>query len=432
MRITSTMVLVAALSASACMRSARDRELDRIFAHQRALRDTTASVIGTVVDDVTGAPLPLMRLMTAASGGESDSTGRFVIPSLPRGRHAIVIREPGYLPDSAFVDVAPPSESKMTLRARRAALPCCTLEGLWEAEFILDSAGTGQVPTARSVAGTVQLWRTSSAPARAELTPDAWVAEYSGYFNIDFVPFWGSQITPDVSTTVASSPDALWMRAAVAAVFNDDSTTWHFIPTVSHGGVSFAGRISGDDMIEGSWEQRAYCCGASGKFRLVRISDDPGERPTAPMRRRMPVDTLLDKDAGRVFVRVWDEAAGRYIKTRYSLQLAKDRWISSFAVGTDSAGWGQSYKLAPGRYRAYIDRYPCGREQLSLRTEIGEHFTIRAGARTEVTLTFNSLKVRAARTYNNTDGRRCEVDPRTYVPEGAFETATAHSAVSPT
>jgi len=262
----------------------------------------------------------------------------------------------------------------------------------------------------------VQLWRATASDSRAGTATDAWVAEFNGYFDVNFVPFWGTQIARDVSTTVATSADALWTRAVSAAVFNGDSTTWDFIPNVSHGGVSLVGHLTERDTVIGLWEQRAYCCGASGRFRLVRSSPYPGERPIPPARVVAPMDTVLDRDAGRVFVRVWDDAAGGYIKTRYSLQLAKDTWISSFAVGTDSAGWGQSYKLLPGRYRAYIERFPCGEAEYFFRKEPSAHFTIRAGERTEVTLRFNSMTARAERTYDNTQGQRCTVDPRTSAP----------------
>jgi len=398
--------LVLTMPLVGCARSARDRELDRIFAHQAALRDTTASVVGVVVDDATGLPVRDASVFGEFTGGDTDSTGRFDVPHVPAGTQSLRVAKRGYVQTAIQATVHPPQETQVLVRLRRAPLPCCVLDGRWRIVLTLDSAGSDQKPTARTAVGVVALSRTYPSPFEARGARDDQVSAVSGRHWVDLAPFFGSQIASDVSTTVFGSVDSLFARETEAVIFHGDSVHIDFVPRISHGGLSLAGRLHGD-TIDGTWMQRAYCCGAAGTFSMVRESQDAGHLPLPPPPRVRVRDTLPDSVAGRVFVRVWDEARQRYLTGRHGFRLARNRWISSFEHGSQPDGWGVPYKTHAGRLQVLLEEFQCGSRRIVLDKDIAVPFRLRPGADSYVTVRFNALRVKAARTYDNTDGRSC-------------------------
>jgi hypothetical protein len=138
----------------------------------------------------------------------------------------------------------------------------------WRVTFQLDSANRFiSPPTGREVTGLIVL--TDSAAS------DQAIVEARrgrvGRYRIDFTPFFGAPFAKDVSTSVVgptSNEDFLtrvhwWISGRQLVVV--------LTPQMSHGPVAFFGRLYGDS-IAGTWYQRAYCCGAYGRFVMRRAS----------------------------------------------------------------------------------------------------------------------------------------------------------------
>lgn len=342
----------------------------------------------------------------AAMGGGSDSAGQFEVPYLPAGQHGLRVAKRGYIETSVQVTVRPPAATHIMVRLTRAPIPCCPLDGRWRITLSLDSVGLDQNPSARSTAGVVALSREYPRPYTPRVAPDSYVMEVSGLHWINLEPFFGTQVAGDVSTTVFGDVDSLFVRETDATIFNGDSVSIDFVPRISHGGLSLAGRLSGD-TIRGSWVQRAYCCGARGTFHMVRESADAGDLPLPPPPRARARDTLPDSVASHVFVRVWDEAQRRYLTGRHEFRLGPDTWISSFEHGSQAEGWGVPYKINSGGLQVLLREFHCGSRRIVLEKEIAVPFTLRPGEDSYITVRFNALRVKAARTYDNIDGRSC-------------------------
>lgn len=398
---------------SACGRSAEDRRLDALFAHQAALRDTTGTIVGKVVHNTSGAPLAGVHISADYMGGMSDSSGRFTIPYVNAGVTEVRAYSRGYVAFTDTIVMTPPDTIAVSLTLVEAPGPCCELTGRWEATFHLDSAGYSQTPQSRQVVGIVAISpRVGEYLGTAGVYEDGRLRSEQGLTTIDFSPFWGARIAPDVSTTVFGHRGGTFGREAVTQVFFSDSVAMIFIPRISHGGVSLAGRID-QDTITGKWYQRAYAGGAYGVFRMVRLSHDPEPlnlppKPPSPP----PVDTLPEAARGDVRVRVWDEAQGKYLQTRHGHALEEpDGSIKSvYSLGTEEEGWGPSFWLPPGGYAILFSQYPCGDKRYILKNKIRKEFEVKAGEDVEVTIRINTLKLKPRRTYDNTDGRRCTAE----------------------
>lgn len=406
-RTSTALMLLAAMPG--CARSAEDRELDRIFAHQAALRDTTGMAVGVVVEDSSGTPLAAVFVSSESRGSISDSAGTFHVPYLNAGRHQLVAQRHGYEATIANVTIMPPESTVVSIRMHRAQKPRFELEGRWHLELMLDSAGVNQNPSARHAEGDLVLSHRFPSPWGQVGPVDPWVQTIEGLYELDLSPFWGQQVAPDVSTTVFGPTGPNFMKEASAATFNGDSLTIDFIPRISHGGISLSGRLIHRDTAVGTWYQRAYCCGAYGRFRLWRISADPGPITVPPVERPRAPDTLAAAERADIRVRIWDDANNTYIKGFHALLLPDGGSKSVYTTGTEPEGWGRSFWLAPGSYAIRVTRYPCGGEQYSLKSPIMHPFVAGAGERTDIVIRLNTRTARPARTYNNTEGHRCEI-----------------------
>lgn len=395
-----------------CARSAEDRELDRIFAHQAALRDTTGTAVGRVVDSGTNAPLGGVYVFTKMHGDVTDSAGRFVIQYLGNGVHAVNAKRPGYQPTKVEIAISPPDTSTVDIQLARAEMPRYELEGRWGLELILDSAGPQQQPTARRLEGRLMLSREFPSPwgpRDSTGQSDPWVRAIDGQYELDLTPFWGTQVAPDVSTTVFGPASPTFAKEASAATFNGDSISVSFIPRISHGGISLAGRLVHADSAVGKWHQRAYCCGAFGRFRMWRISRDPGTITIPPPVVQSKPDTLPEKHRADIRVRIWDEAHNTYIKGWHDLRFPDGSIQSVYTTGTQPEGWGKAFWLAPGRYSIIVNLYPCGSERFFVRRDIERRFVARAGERQDITIRLNTRTLQPRRSYNNTAGLRCRL-----------------------
>jgi hypothetical protein len=412
-------VLVALLASVACGRSAKDKELDRIFEHQAAMRDTTGTIVGIVSDASSGDPLRGVFASTDDGGGMSDTTGAFTIRYVSRGAHDVVVQDRGYEAATVRVALTPPETVSVRITLHRAPPPCCELQGRWGVELVLDSAGVDQRPSARIASGELVLSPQFPSPWGGPSSSDRWVRTMHGQYTIDLAPFWGQQIAADVSTTVFGPTGPAFQQEATAAAFHMDSLTVTLIPRLSHGGISLAGRFTHADTVAGEWHQRAYCCGAYGRFRIWRITADPGQitiPPPIPARRP---DTLPEAARADVRVRIWDEAMGRYIEGEHALGLPDGGRKSVYTTGSELEGWGRSFWLAPGRYTIIVSRFPCGSEKYFLAKPIERKFTARPGERTDITIRLDTRKLKPARSYNNVSGERCRATAPDSVVGGA-------------
>jgi|WetSurMetagenome_2_1015567.scaffolds.fasta_scaffold80356_1 hypothetical protein len=406
-RSTQVVVVLCVLAVGGCARSVQDRELDRVFAHQDWLRDSTVPIRGVVVDSA-GAPVPGVSLSADNLGGYSDSLGRFEIPYQEFGSVTVVAARLGYLPDSVDVVVRPPDTASIRVILARAPAPCCSLTGHWNMIFQLDSPGTGQQPVTRRVAGDIRFsgvirlgW-----PYLGEGAPsDPFVHTMGGLFDVDFGPFWGTQIAPDVSTSIVGPVTSTFANEALGRIFSDDSVEVDLIPRISHGGVSFGGRLRGDTM-SGAWVQRAYCCGARGTVTMIRVSADPGPIVVPPAPPSSAIDTLLESERGVIRVRVWDEGSGAYLHIAYNVS-GPTGTQGGYHAGEAPGGWGRSFWLPPGRYKIEIGSFLCGEKRYFLRKALSTPFKAVAGDTTDITLRFNTHSVKVARSGENHDGLPC-------------------------
>jgi len=342
-------------------------------------------------------------------GDITDTTGKFAIQYLGTGVHAAVAERPGYQRTQVQFTILAPDTATLLLQLTRAELPRYELEGRWGIELLLDSAGVQQQPAARRLEGQLILSGKFPSPWGPGGQADRWVRTIEGQYELDLTPFWGQQVAPDVSTTVFGPTSPTFAKEASAATFNGDSISISFIPRISHGGISLEGRLIHADSAVGRWHQRAYCCGAFGHFRMWRIARDPGPVTLPPPVKPAGRDTLAETERADIRVRIWDEAHGSYIKGRHSLGFPDGSVQSVYTTGTRPRGWGKSFWLASGRYRIIVSEYPCGADWYFARADIEKDFVARRGQPQDITIRINTHRLRARRSYNNTDGLRCNV-----------------------
>ncbi len=245
---------------------------------QAYLRASRGGLVGRITDAGTGRPVEGVGVHTRYMGGYSDESGRYEVVYLDPGEHRVEIERRGYVPQSRTITAVAGSKRILHASLRRAAPVRLRLDGSWAARFELLDVGSDSIrkarrPTASTVAGT--LWFSRSVPpplADVPVERDRYVWTVFGRSEVDFSPFFGGAVAEDVSTTVLGPVDDSFEREVAATVFDGDSVQVSLVPRISHGGVSFAGRLHGDSIV-GRWDERAYCCGASGRVVLRRTGD---------------------------------------------------------------------------------------------------------------------------------------------------------------
>ncbi len=177
------------------------------------------------------------------------------------------VRERGYVSAAQAVRITAGRAEARNFRLVPAPPPCCSLDGVWDAVFLMDSAPElGPRPTARTVSGSIVF---------ADSIPSAWparppsrnVRQQAGRSQLDFTLFFGGPIATDVSTSVVGETGPSFLREVDAAVFSGDSVVIDLIPRITHGAVSLHGVIHGDS-IQGRWHLRGNANYASGHARL--------------------------------------------------------------------------------------------------------------------------------------------------------------------
>ncbi len=234
------------------------------------------TVVGRVFDDRTSKPLPRMVVLlddyplsiTDSAGWYEVSLDRFMEP----GWHEINVGEAGFIEERRKAWMDRGTLDTIDLRLPRAPRPNARLRGEWRVSLVLKERGAlGPTPTKREVSGMIAFRDTFPPVWPNRTAPDSFVTEEVGRYDIDLTPFFGGQIAKDVSSTTFGSTAGSFTIEATGSVFSQDSVHIDLIPRISHGGLSFVGRMRGDS-ITGNWTQRAYCCGARGTFVMRRVS----------------------------------------------------------------------------------------------------------------------------------------------------------------
>jgi Carboxypeptidase regulatory-like domain len=223
----------------------------------------------------SGAPLPGVWVNTGPFGGETDSLGRYTVDRVEPGRVEVLFERRGYVEERRTYTAKSKRTDTMDVVLRLGQRACCQLSGRWSVRLDVDTPGiAARTMRSRTALGTLRFGPEYPDPfaevreaAQADtLNP---VKDEFGRFDIDLAVFFGGPYGRDVSTTVFGGADSTLFKEAAGAVFDGDSAEVHLIPRMSHGGIYMAGRVR-NDTITGRWWQAAYCCGAMGRFVMVR------------------------------------------------------------------------------------------------------------------------------------------------------------------
>ena len=245
------MILLVGLLGAACARDAGEAE----SGSSESITSETVpagSIRGTVRDASTDQPLVGAEVSAGALGARSDASGAYGVAPLEPGPLKLRAYRRGFVPESVTVIVESGVSALIDFPLVPAKPPCCQLDGVWSASFVLDSAGLNASPTARQVSGVLAFERLSS-----ESQYTSHVRASTGESRVDFGPVLGLE---------ASTPDG-----AEGFVFDGDSVAITVVPRFADWGVELLGRLS-TDTIRGIWYQRASCCGAYGTFTLIRTA----------------------------------------------------------------------------------------------------------------------------------------------------------------
>lgn len=248
--------------ALACGSGDETKDGDGSPAATAAVADTSeATPVGTVRGVVRDArsDRPIVGALVSAGeyGTSTDDAGAYLMSTLPPGPAKVRAYRRGFRSESTTVVVEAGMSVVIDLALAPADPPCCTLEGRWSGRFALDSAGLNSRPRTRSLEGTLT-FETPEARGRA----DELVAEASGVTELDFGPLLGTDVPVNLGD----------IRGLV---FHGDSVAITLLPRLGDWALELRGRQSAD-TIRGTWFQRASCCGAYGRFVLVR--DDESDR----------------------------------------------------------------------------------------------------------------------------------------------------------
>ena len=270
------MLGVTGLIAAAACRSARQESREPPC----LASDSSAAILVHVSEAPTGAPATDVQVMTGDwfHGARTDSRGRACLDDLTPGQITLNTERIGFYSDSSSLSLAAGQVLTVRFRLQRKPAPCCRLEGAWRIRFELDSpAGMYQNPAARVIDGTVVFSRRLPNPMpRSYALADSIVRYEFGHTPVDFTPFFGGPVAPDVSRSVFGGPGGgeMLFREVVGVVHTGDSVAITIIPRMSHGSMWFTGRIT-RDTVRGTWTQSAYADGAEGRFTMWRVAPTP-------------------------------------------------------------------------------------------------------------------------------------------------------------
>lgn len=227
---------------------------------------------GRITDAGSGEPLfPVFVLIDLAPVGMTDCDGEYAVLPFADGPHTITVNHRGYVSHTATVTFSKGITQRLDFALVAAPLPCCDLRGRWAIDLQLDSAAAlGDPPSARAAKGSLVFADSLRLEWDRPSIPDSRFNSVNGRADIDLTPFFGGPLGPDISRSMFGPTDGDFLREATGTVFSSDSVAIDLIPRISHGGLSLQGRLRGDS-VTGKWYQRAYCCGAFGRFTMRRL-----------------------------------------------------------------------------------------------------------------------------------------------------------------
>lgn len=290
--------------------------------------DDSTAAIAVALDDVRGRPVrdaivDAGWLAWAASDSSGVACLRVVLTDTVRLR----VGRLGFRPDSALVRLRAGRVARRAVTLHRVERPCCRLEGPWRVQLQLDRLNLVQPePRSRTISGLAVFsdrlpdW-TDTRVARV----DSLVRAEYGYSALDLGPFFGGPYARDVSTSVFGGGETLY-REMTGIVVAGDSVEMTLIPRMSHGGLSFTGRIAGD-TIRGRWTQNAFAYGADGRFTMHRVAGDSATAAivagalAAHARDRRVADSVERERAA-------EQRAEEARRLAEGVQRPRDAWIS--------------------------------------------------------------------------------------------------------
>jgi len=286
--------------------------------------DSAWAVQVRVVDASVRTPVSDVDVWSFLRGAVTDSGGWACLRDLSGSPDTLRLDRRGYEPVRVVVRGATSQLVLREVEMRRVPRPCCDLRGRWHIAIVLEEpAAMYPKPEGWTVGGEVVLGP-RVLPPQAGDDLDSLVRVTRGLHRVDFTPFFGGPVAPDVSRSVfGSGPDLL--HEVEASGVSGDRMTMTFIPRMSHGSISFDGHVVGD-TVRGTWSQNAYCCGAQGAFTMVRVG---------------PVDTTAppSTSGGQSPGVVRREPRGEFPRTTPGGQIPGGRWRPALAIAPDGALW---------------------------------------------------------------------------------------------
>lgn len=231
------------------------------------------TVTGYVLSATDGRPLDGVFVEAGYVGTETDKSGAFTLDFYKAGRVVVDASRRDLLTTRTTAMVVPGKTTSVTLRLRPGPPPCCRLEGEWDADLVLGWPSTETVRKGARLTGTVLF--SSVFPDtqlnRRTYAGDPTVDEF-GRYQIDLTPFFGANVTSAHTNSLMPGRDQSYrdiLTEVEGCIFNGTDVEIILIPRMSHGGLSFSGKIRGD-VIRGDWVKRDVAATAGGTFTMKR------------------------------------------------------------------------------------------------------------------------------------------------------------------
>jgi hypothetical protein len=242
---------------------------------RRQFPERTGTIVGVVRDAETGEPLRGVEVYVLYFGDFTNERGEFSISHLDPGRVELTASRRDMVEATVVTNVVAAKEARVDFTMVRTPNPCCTLEGTWFVELVLEEPGRSPARSGAQAQGTLVFSRETPDPLRfagAGPPSDDPTLDEFGVYDIDLRPILGPDI-PIFSTTIApGNADSDILTEAGGYVHHTNQLEITLIPRMSHGGLSLTGTISGD-QASGRWEERGHRPGVptvTGRFTMRR------------------------------------------------------------------------------------------------------------------------------------------------------------------
>jgi Carboxypeptidase regulatory-like domain len=264
--MTGMLLLLFGISTFAVVTEARTTQEPQPTSEQ-----SRGSIRGRVVDATTSVPIPGVQVSAQHLGDSTDKTGAFRIAYIRPGDVEVTAWRRDLMMTTAHVRVTAGQVTSVELRATKAPLAWCRLEGEWSVALVLDKSQIS--PPGTTVRGTVTFSENARdpVPTRTPYPDDPTLDEF-GKYEVDLRPFFGEDIAKAHSNTVVpGGRDSDLFKEVAGYVHHLNAVEITFIPRMSHGGLTLEGEIEGD-RISGTWLKRDVAPSETGHFLMTRKS----------------------------------------------------------------------------------------------------------------------------------------------------------------